>query len=197
MGLLAVLGAGCASATVLSGPRRELVLGYDDARPASAIAFPTATYESILRFQLPEGEHRPLRLRLQVETAGQLEVNVYDSTPLETPGGAIKTVPLDLSKDDLSDGRDGRWVVADLADLKPLKGIIWVGVRRTGGTPTLWASRVTSGQAFLRDNDPTNPMGMLPTKSDADDPHRVRPLSDVARRPDRGRRVKNRPCAFS
>lgn len=161
---MVLLASGCAGPTAVSGPTRELVLGYDDAHPATSLAFPSETYESILRLQLPEGEHKPLRLRLQAETGGRLEVNIYDSTLLETPGTAIKTVALELTKEDVSDGRDGRWVVADLGDLKPLKGIIWVGVHKTAGAPKLWTSSFVSGQAFVRDNDPTNPMGMLPTK---------------------------------
>ena len=83
---------------------------------------------------------------------------------LETPGDALRTFKRDLAKEDLSDGRDGRWVVEDIADMKPIKGVVWIGVRKTGGTPTIWASSVVSGQAFVRNNDPTNPMGLLPTK---------------------------------
>jgi hypothetical protein len=165
-GLSALLAVGCASTTIApgSGSTRELVMAYDDARASGAVAFPTDTYESVVRFQLPEGEHRPLRLRFQAEAQGSLEINIYGSTLLETPGEAIRTLKHELSKDDLSDGRDGRWVVEDLVDLKPLKGIVWVGVHRLGGTPSIWASSVVSGQAFVRDNDPTNPMGLLPTK---------------------------------
>ena len=48
--------------------------------------------------------------------------------------------------------------------MKPLKGVVWVGVHKLGGTPTIWASSVVSGQAFVRNNDPQNPMGLLPTK---------------------------------
>jgi len=139
-------------------------MAYDDARASGALAFPSDTYESVVRFQLPDGEHKPLRLRLQAEAPGKLEINIYGSTPLETPGPAIRTLALELAKDDLSDGRDGRWVVEDLIDLQPLKGVVWVGVHRLGGTPSIWASSVVSGQAFVRNNDPTNPMGLLPTK---------------------------------
>jgi hypothetical protein len=39
-----------------------------------------------------------------------------------------------------------------------------VGVHKLGGTPMIWASSVVSGQAFVRNNDPGNPMGLLPTK---------------------------------
>jgi hypothetical protein len=160
-----LLAVGCATtAPATPGPARELVMAYDDARPSGAVAFPADTYESVVRFQLPDGEHRPLRLRLQAESAGSLEINIYGSTLLETPGEAIRTVKRELSKDDLSDGKDGRWVVEDLVDLKPLKGIVWVGVHRVGGSPSIWASSVVSGQAFVRNNDPTNPMGLLPTK---------------------------------
>jgi len=157
--------AGCASAPAVSGgPIRELVMAYDDARASGPIAFPSDTYESVVRFQLPDGEHRPLRLRFQAESPGSLEINIYGTTFLETPGDAIHTLKRDLAKEDLSDGRDGRWVVEDLGDLRPLKGIVWVGVHRLGGTPSIWASSVVSGQAFVRNNDPTNPMGLLPTK---------------------------------
>ena len=139
-------------------------MAYDDARASGTMAFPSATYESVVRFQLPDGEHRPLRLRFQAEAEGQLEITIYDSTVLETPGEPIRKLTRDLGREDLSDGKDGRWVVEDLVDMKPLKGVIWVGVRKTGGTPTIWASSVISGQVFVRNNDPLNPMGLLPTK---------------------------------
>ena len=161
----AVLLVGCATAAPApSGPTRELVMAYDDARPSGAVAFPADSYESVVRFQLPDGEHQPLRLRLQAESPGSLEINIYGSTLLETPGEAIRTLKREVSKEDLSDGKDGRWVVEDLVDLKPLKGIVWVGVHKVGGSPSIWASSVVSGQTFVRNNDPTNPMGLLPTK---------------------------------
>lgn len=160
--------AACASPSVLPGKdaagTREIVMAYDDARATGTMAFPTQTYESVVRFELPQGEHRPLRLRFQAEAAGQLEIAIYDSTVLETPGDPIHKLTCDLSAQDLSNGRDGRWVVEDLVGMKPIKGVIWVGVRKTGGTPTIWASSIVSGQAFIRNNDPANPMGLLPTK---------------------------------
>jgi hypothetical protein len=162
---LAIAVGGCASTTgaapVVS---RELVIAYDDAHASGPLTFPTDTYESVIRFQLPAGEHKPLRLRFQAEAPGKLEINIYDTTALETPGTAIRTLTRELAKEDLSDGRDGRWVVEGLDDLKPLKGVVWVGVHRLNGVPSIWASSVSSGQAFVRDNDPTNPMGLLPTK---------------------------------
>jgi len=139
-------------------------MAYDDARTTGTMAFPTPTYESIVRFQLPEGEHKPVRLRFQAEAQGQLEITIYDSTILETPGEPLIKLTRDLGKEDLSNGNDGRWVVESLVDMKPLKGVVWVGVHKLGGTPTIWASSVVSGQAYVRNNDPTNPMGLLPTK---------------------------------
>jgi hypothetical protein len=160
-----VLAVGCASAPpIAGGPSRELVMAYDDARTNGSVAFPTDTYESVVRFQLPDGEHKPLRLRFAAGAPGSVEINIYGTTLLETPGDAIRTLRCELSAADVSDGRDGRWVVEDLVDLKPLKGIVWVGVHRVGGAPSIWASGVVSGQAFVRDNDPANPMGLLPTK---------------------------------
>jgi len=163
---LALLGAGCGTTAAVSagGTTRELVLAYDDSRATGTLAFPSMTYESVLRFSVPEGEHRPLRLRLQAGAEGQLVVTIYATTLLETPGETLRTVTFDISKPDVSDGRDGRWIVADLGEMKPLKGDVWIGVRKAGGEPTLWASSVVSGQAFVRNNDPNNFMGLLPTK---------------------------------
>ena len=162
---LAAVAAACATSTPAPAKQaREIVMAYDDARTTGTMAFPSDTYESVVRFQLPDGEHKPLRLRFQAEARGQLEITIYDSTILETPGDAIHKVSRDLAPDDLSNGKDGRWVVEDLFDVKPLKGVVWVGVHKLGGTPTIWASSVVSGQAFVRNNDPHNPMGLLPTK---------------------------------
>jgi hypothetical protein len=160
-----LVGCGTTSAVATAGgASRELVMAYDDAHATGTLAFPSMTYESVLRFALPDGEHRPIRLRLQAGAQGKLEVTIYDSTVLETPGEALRTVSYDVAKEDVSDGRDGRWVVQDLAEMKPIKGVIWIGVRKSGGEPTMWASSVVSGQAFVRNNDPNNFMGLLPTK---------------------------------
>jgi hypothetical protein len=165
LALVAVVGCGGATANLpASGGSRELIMAYDDARATGTLAFPSMTYESVLRFELPGGEHHPLRLRLQAEAAGKLEITIYESTVLETPGDALRTLSVELAKEDLSNGKDGRWVVEDLVDMKPIKGVIWVGVRKSGGEPTIWACSVVSGQAFVRNNDPTNFMGLLPTK---------------------------------
>jgi hypothetical protein len=160
----ALLTACASSAPPPVKQAREIVMAYDDARTTGTMAFPSVSYESVVRFQLPDGEFKPLRLRFQAEAPGMLEITLYDSTILETPGDPIHKVTRDLAKEDLSDGKDGRWVVEELVDLKPLKGVIWVGVHKLGGTPTIWASSVVSGQAFVRNNDPRNPMGLLPTK---------------------------------
>lgn len=157
--------AGCASAPHLpSRSSRELILGYDDNRPRDVIVFPTSTYEAVTRFELPAGEHHPLRLRLQAAAAGSLEITVYDSGPLETPGEAILTVTRSLDAADLSNGKDGRWVVEELVEAKPMRGVVWVGMRKTSGQPTVWSSGATTSQSFIRNNDPQNPMGLLPTK---------------------------------
>jgi len=162
---LVMVAAGCASApAVPARGTREIVMAYDDARATGSMAFPTATYESVVRFELPEGEHKPLRLRFQAEAAGQLEITIYDSTVLETPGEPLRKVTRDLAGADLSNGKDGRWVVEDLDGMKPIKGVVWIGVHKVGGSPTIWASSVVSGQAYVRNNDPQSPMGLLPTK---------------------------------
>jgi hypothetical protein len=160
----AIIAVGCGTTKTIGGRGRELVLAYDDSHSTGTVAFPSQTYESITRFELPAGEHRPLRLRLQAEAPGSLEITIYDSTPLETPGEAILSITRELDKQDLSDGRDGRWVVEDLMEAKPLKGVVWVGIRKSAGQPTLWSSAVSSGQCYIRNNDPNNLLGLLPTK---------------------------------
>jgi hypothetical protein len=166
LGLAAALVQACGTAAPATtmGASRELVLAYDDAHASGTIAFPSMTYESVVRFALPDGEHRPIRLRLQAGAEGRLDVSLYESTALETPGQTLRTVSYDVTKDGVSDGRDGRWLVAELGDMKPLKGVVWIGVRKAGGEPTLWASSVVSGQSFVRNSDPGNFMGLLPTK---------------------------------
>jgi hypothetical protein len=167
LGLAAFLAPACGTAgagTTASGASRELVLSYDDARATGTLAFPSMTYESVVRFSIPPGEHRPLRLRLQVGAEGRFTVTLYDTTVLETPGEALHAVSFDVAKDDVSDGKDGRWVVLELGDMKPLKGVVWIGVHKAGGEPTLWACGVVSGESFVRNNDPNNFMGLLPTK---------------------------------
>jgi hypothetical protein len=161
-----LVAGGCAATPQPAGLRtqRELVMAYDDARATGTLAFPNPSYESVVRFELPQGEHQPLRLRFQAEAPGKLEIKIYESTALETPGEALRAVTREISKEDLSNGKDGRWVVEDLTDMKPLSGVVWVGVHKSGGEPTIWASSVVSGQAFVRSNDPQNPMGLLPTK---------------------------------
>lgn len=166
LALTIVLSVGCAAAPpLLPHSSRELVVGSDDRRPKDVIAFPSTTYETVTRFDLPEGEHHPLRLRLQAAAAGSLAITVYDSTPLETPGAAIVTVTRSLDAADVSDGKDGRWIVEGLAEAKPFRGVVWIGVRKAAGQPTLWStSGATSAQSFIRDQDPQNAIDLLPTK---------------------------------
>jgi hypothetical protein len=165
LALMIVLSVGCAAAPPLARhSSRELVVGSDDSRPKDVIAFPSTTYETVTRFDLPEGEHHPLRLRLQAAAPGLLAITVYGSTPLETPGEAILTVTRALDDADVSNGKDGRWIVEGLADAKPFRGVVWIGVRKAAGQPTLWSTNAASGQSFIRNSDPQNLMDLLPTR---------------------------------
>lgn len=161
-----MLVAGCAPALPPPGARisRELVLAHDDNRGTAGFAFPNLTYESILRFELPEGKHRALRLRLLAEAAGTIAITFYANSLFESPGEEIREIKRQLVKDDLSNGKDGRWVVEDLRELPPLTGVVWVGVRKLAGAPSLWTTAIVSGQVYLRDRDPTHGVGLLPVK---------------------------------
>ena len=97
----ALLGPGCATAPAVAagGTTRELVLAYDDARATGTLAFPSMTYESVLRFSVPEGEHLPLRLRLQAGAEGQLVVTLYATTMPRTAGArSLRTITCDVSR---------------------------------------------------------------------------------------------------
>jgi len=162
---LALLASACGEGKDARGPlsAREFVLAHDDNRATSALTFPNLTYESLVRLELPPGSHRPLRLRMMAEAAGTVAVTLYENAVLETPGEEIHVITREFVGDDLSSGKDGRWVVEDLRDLRELKGTVWIGVRKVGGAPALWTSAV-SGQSYLRDRDPTSAMGLLPVK---------------------------------
>ncbi len=100
---------------------------------------------------------------------------------LETPGDAIRTLTRDLAKEDLSDGKDGRWVVEDLVDMKPLKGIVWVGVHKIGREPHASGPAASSrGRRSCATTTRTNPMGLLPTKRTPHAPARSRALEAVS-----------------
>src|SRR6185436_3155873 len=111
LGAIAVGAAtgGCGPAD--AGPRtpREFVLSYDDNHPSASLTFPSLTYESILRVELPEGKHRPLRLRMQAAAAGTVAITLYENDLLESPGEPIFELTRELAAADLSTGKDGRW----------------------------------------------------------------------------------------
>jgi hypothetical protein len=157
---------GCAHArtTVSAALTREVVLSYDDNRASATLAFPNMAYESLIRYALPPGKHRPLRLRALVAHSGTMEITLYANGLLESPAAPIRAATWTVSSDDVSTGKDGRWVVSDLQSLPPLEGVVWVGVRKLGGDPALWTSSVGSGQTFLRDRTPGNSMGILPVR---------------------------------
>ena len=127
-----------------------------------------------MRFQLPDGEHQPLRLRFQAEAAGQLEITIYDSTVLETPGERDPTVTRDLAKEDLSDGKDGRWVVEDLVDMKPLKGVVWIGVHKIGGDAHDLGQQRRLGSGVRAQQRSDQPDGPPADEAHADAPARGR-----------------------
>jgi hypothetical protein len=147
-----------------TGPSRQLIYAYDDNRATASLTFPSLTYESIVRFELPSDKHRLFRLLFMAESVGTVRVTFYENALLECPGEEIHTVTRDVGPDDVSNGKDGRWVVQDLQSMSALKGVVWIGLRKVGGTPALWTSAAVSGQTYLRDLDPTRAIGLLPVK---------------------------------
>jgi len=164
--LTGVFGLGCGPAALPPGARisREVVVAHDDNHATANLTFPNLTYESIVRFDLPSGKHRALRLRLMAEAAGTLGITFYENSVFECPGEEIQVITREVLKDDLSNGKDGQWVVEDLRDLPALDGVVWVGLRKLGGQPSIWTSAVVSGHVYLRDRDPAHGLGLLPVK---------------------------------
>lgn len=165
LGLVALVASGCASAP--SGRARDLrayLLAFDDNRPSATLTFPTPTYEALVRFEAPPGQHRPWRLWFMAAAPGSVTISLYKNTIFEAPGEPFETFTRELGDKDLSSGKDGRWAVEDLQDLDPIEGVIWVGVHKAAGSPALWTASNVSGQSFLRDRDPTRGVGILPVK---------------------------------
>lgn len=164
MAVLATLCGACAHKGA-GQPRdlREVLLAYDDNRPSAALTFPTMTYEALVRFE-PTGKQRPWRLWMLAQAPGKVTVTLYRDTVFTAPGEPLDTFTREIGADDVSSGRDGRWMVEDLQNLAPLDAPIWVGVRKTAGAPALWTSAVSSGQSFLRDRDPSRGVSILPVK---------------------------------
>ena len=160
------LGAACGHHPTLDRPRdlRALLLAFDDNRPSASLTFPTLTYETLVRFEPPPGKHRPWRLWLQAQAPGTITVELYQNTLLETPGESFDKFTREIVADEVSAGKDGRWIVEDLQDLDVIDGPIWIGVRKEAGSPALWTSAVVSGQSFLRDRDASKGLGILPVK---------------------------------
>lgn len=156
--------AACGHDGDATGPARDVVMAYDDNKATASLVFPSLTYESMMRVELPDGKLRPQRLRLQVAAPGTIAVTVYENDLLETPGRPLFELSRELVQEDVSNGKDGRWALADLRDRPALTGVVWLGMRKTAGEPALWTSAVVSGQSYLRDRDPKRAMGLLPVK---------------------------------
>jgi hypothetical protein len=163
--MLALLAASCARAPAPAGTSgASVLLAYDDGRPEGALTFPTLHHEGVVRFELPPGEHRLRRLWVQATAAGTLHWAIYEETPLEGPGTVLDQGTLVVPAKSVSSGRDSLWLYEDLSSLPARGGVVWLGLKRTDGEPAIATSRVDAGQYFLRSDDPSNPLNLLPVK---------------------------------
>jgi hypothetical protein len=142
----------------------SVLLAYDDGRPEGALTFPTMHHEGVVRFELPPGEHQLRRLWIQATAAGTLRWAIYEQTPLDGPGLVADEGTFVVSSKEVSSGHDGLWLYADLSALPARDGVVWLGLKRTEGEPAIATSRVDAGQYFLRSDDPSNPLNLLPVK---------------------------------
>jgi hypothetical protein len=164
-GLLVAGAGGCASAPPLSGSSGACILmTHDDGRVDGSIAFPTIHHEGIVRFELPPGAHKLRRLWVGATAPGTLRWAIYEQSPLEGPGPLLQEGQLRILPEQVSSGRDGRWVVQDLSGLPATGAVVWFGLKKLEGEPTVAASRVDAGQYFLRSHDPTAPLNLLPVR---------------------------------
>src|SRR3569623_1406840 len=166
MGVIAVLAlcGGCGHQDPgLARDLRELLVAYDDNRPSAALTFPTTTYEALVRFD-PITKQRPWRLWMLSQAPGTVTVTLYKDTVFTAPGDPLDTYTREIGAQDVSSGHDGRRMVEDLQNLGVIDQPVWVGVRKTAGSPALWTSPVSSGQSFLRDRDTSRGVSILPVK---------------------------------
>jgi hypothetical protein len=164
--LLALALAACAHrAPVTAGAAvPSVLLAYDDGRPEGALTFPTMHHEGVVRFELPPGEHQLRRLWIQATATGTIHWAIYEQTALDGPGLPINEGVLVVSSKEVSSGHDSLWIYADLTNLPSREGVVWLGLKRTDGEPAIATSRIDAGQYFLRSDDPSNPLNLLPVK---------------------------------
>jgi hypothetical protein len=141
-----------------------VLLAHDDGRTEGALTFPTLHHEGVVRFELPPGEHQLRRLWLQATAAGTLHWAIYEQTPLEGPGTLLEEGTFVVSQKGVSSGHDGVWLYEDLSSLPARGGVVWLGLKRFDGEPAIATSRIDAGQYFLRSDDPSNPLNLLPVK---------------------------------
>jgi hypothetical protein len=171
LGLLAVTAtlaaSGCAGLPGAGGAGAvgsRTYLTYDDGRAEGVISFPNNSFESLMRFELPPGQHRMVRLWFQAAGPGTFEVSLYEPGPLDGVGSSFHQVKQEIAKDWISEGRDGRWVVVDVSGTPARSGAVYIGFKRSAGTAALWATPLDSGQYFIRSEDPQNHIDLLPVR---------------------------------
>jgi hypothetical protein len=159
------LGTGaCAHPPAPGGPSQSILLACENGKPESPVSFPDLYHESLLRFDLPPGSHRLVRLWIQASGDGELRWAIYQSNSLEGPGPLVREATRPIGGPSSSSGRDGRWFIEDLAGTPSQTGVVWVGVKKAAGEPGVWANHADCGNYFVRSNDPKSPLGLLPVK---------------------------------
>jgi hypothetical protein len=157
--------AACAGAPqVASGWQLRSLLAHDDGRAEGEVAFPNFHHESVVRFPLPEGEHRLARVWVRLAAPGTLRAAVYGASALEGPGELLFESTQALGPEDASAAEEGRWWTIDLTSLRPQKGVVWVGFKKSGGDPKIWASRSVGDHYFVRSTHPSAPLELLPVR---------------------------------
>ena len=153
--------AACATTPPPSGALPRVLLELDDGRAESPISFPTSSHEAMIRFELPSDALRPARVWLRPAGAGTYRIVLYAPNPLEGPGEPITEVNAVVADGVVSSGKDARWIVTELGDVSPRKGLLWLGVRKVDGDPALWSSSRDAGHYFIRNDDPKNRIELL------------------------------------
>lgn len=159
--VLGLLGACASGPDVKGGAAARVLLELDDGRAESAITFPTSALEAMVRFELPAEGLRPARVWMCPSGAGSYRVVLYAPNPLEGPGEAIVDVTAEVAPATVSSGKDGRWMVVELGDLGPRKGLVWLGLRKAAGDAAVWSTSRDAGHYFIRNDDPKNRIELL------------------------------------
>lgn len=171
VGFACLFGWGCASSNALQTSSVTEEVALEDGVAAEELGLPTRTFEYLMRFDPPArdgGDWEPAAVRLRIAQPGTVRWTMYANSSLEQPGEMIGEFVRDYGQKVVGAQDEARWVVETLRGvIRNPHGTIWIGVRKEGGQPKIWAASVNGnrrGGAFVRDLDPSRMLSPMPVR---------------------------------